>query len=66
VGFLLPLNIHLCESKEGMLTVKRTRSDLVESGKEDLKEIIFQLTGEKVGSFHTDISSRTGERVMGI
>jgi uncharacterized protein YbcI len=63
-GVLTPAEYSLCESKEGMLTVKRTRSDLVESGIEDLKEIIFQLTGEKVGSFHTDISSRTGERVM--
>ena len=47
-----------------MLTIKRTRSELVESGIEDLYEIILNITGEKVKSFHTDLSSRTGERVM--
>lgn len=43
---------------------KENRSELVESGIDDLKEIILELTGEEVKSFHTDISSRTGERVM--
>ncbi|MCY9191179.1 Na-translocating system protein MpsC family protein, partial [Bacillus mojavensis] len=29
-----------------------------------LKDIILTITGEEVKSFHTDLSSRTGERVM--
>ncbi|PGC99321.1 DUF2294 domain-containing protein [Bacillus toyonensis] len=63
-GILTPAEYTVCETKEGMLTIKKNRSELVESGIEDLKEIILELTGEKVRSFHTDISSRTGERVM--
>ncbi|WLR54781.1 DUF2294 domain-containing protein [Mesobacillus subterraneus] len=63
-GVLTPAEYSVCETKEGMLTVKKTRSELVESGLGTLKEIIFTNSGEQVKSFHTDISSRTGERVM--
>ncbi|KGX84609.1 Na-translocating system protein MpsC family protein [Pontibacillus marinus] len=63
-GILTPAEYRVCETKEGMLTIKKTRSELVESGIEDLKDIILTVTGEKVKSFHTDISTRTGERVM--
>jgi len=63
-GILTPAEYTVCETKEGMLTIKKTRSELVESGIEGLKDIILTVTGEKVKSFHTDISSRTGERVM--
>jgi len=63
-GILTPAEYNLCETKEGMLSVKRNRSDLVESGNEDLRRIIQNITGEKVKTFHTDISTRTGERIM--
>ncbi|WP_456278609.1 DUF2294 domain-containing protein [Bacillus sp. AK128] len=63
-GILTPAEYTLSETKEGTLSIKRVRSDLVESGVEDLKEIIFSITEEKVKSFYTDISTRTGERIM--
>lgn len=63
-GILTPAEYLVCETKEGLLSIKRIRSDLVESGIEDLKEIILTITGEEVKSFFTDISTRTGERVM--
>ena len=63
-GILTPAEYLVCETKEGMLSIKRIRSDLVESGIKDLKEIILTITGEEVKSFFTDISTRTGERVM--
>ncbi|MBS4175011.1 DUF2294 domain-containing protein [Bacillus sp. FJAT-49736] len=63
-GILTPAEYSVCETKDGMLTIKKTRSELVESGIEDLKAIILKITGEKVKGFHTDISSRTGERLM--
>ncbi|MCM3163547.1 DUF2294 domain-containing protein [Metabacillus litoralis] len=63
-GVLTPAEYAVCETKEGMLTIKKTRSELVESGIEDLIDIILTITEEKVKSFHTDISTRTGERVM--
>ncbi|KIL48290.1 DUF2294 domain-containing protein [Jeotgalibacillus soli] len=63
-GILTPAEYSLCETKEGMISIKRMRSDLIESGIEGLKEIILNITGEEVKSFHTDISTRDGERVM--
>ncbi|PLS05760.1 DUF2294 domain-containing protein [Neobacillus cucumis] len=61
---LTPAEYSLCSNKEGKLSVKRNRNSLVESGQEDLKEIILTITKQEVVSFHTDISTTTGERVM--
>lgn len=61
---LTPAEYSLCKDKDGMLSVKKNRNGLVESGIEQLKEIISSTTGEEVSSFHTDISTQTGERVM--
>ncbi|WP_077210753.1 DUF2294 domain-containing protein [Bacillus dakarensis] len=63
-GILTPAEYTVCQSKEGMLSIKNTRSELVESGLDQLKEIILSITGEEVKSFHTDLSTVTGERVM--
>ena len=63
-GILTPAEYKLCNTKEGLLSVKRIRSDLVESGRDYLGTVIGELTGEKVTGFHTDISTNTGERVM--
>lgn len=63
-GILTPAEYNVCETKGGMLNIKRTRSELVESGVEELYNIVLTVTGEKVKSFHTDLSSRTGERIM--
>ncbi|MCM2534831.1 DUF2294 domain-containing protein [Neobacillus pocheonensis] len=61
---LTPAEYSLCKDKEGLLSVKQNRNSLVESGLEDLKEIIFSITDQKVISFYTDLSTQTGERVM--
>lgn len=63
-GILTPAEYSLCQDKDGLLSVKENRNSLVETGVEDLKEIIFSLTDEEVTGFHTDISTRTGERLM--
>ncbi len=63
-GILTPAEYKLCNTKEGLLSVKRIRSDLVESDREYLGTVIAALTGETVKSFHTDISTETGERIM--
>ena len=63
-GILTPAEYSVCKDKEGLLSVKKNRNSLVESGLEDLKEIILTITGQEVISFHTDISTQTGERVM--
>ncbi len=63
-GVLTPAEYKLAETIEGLLSVKKNRADLVEIGRDELGEIIKELTGEEVITFHTDISTRTGERVM--
>lgn len=63
-GILSPAEYSLCQDKEGLLSVKTTRNSLVESGIDQLKEIINTITDEEVVSFYTDISTQTGERVM--
>jgi uncharacterized protein YbcI len=61
---LTPAEYSLCKDKEGLLSIKKIRNSLVESGSEELKHIIFSLTGQEVVSFYTDISTQTGERIM--
>jgi uncharacterized protein YbcI len=63
-GILTPAEYTVCQDKEGLLSVKEHRNSLVESGLKDLKDIIVTITDHEVGSFHTDISTSTGERVM--
>ncbi|BAB07589.1 DUF2294 domain-containing protein [Halalkalibacterium halodurans] len=63
-GILTPAEYALCETQEGRISIKRTRADLVESGEKDLKEIIRSIIGEQVLSIHTDLSTRTGERII--
>ncbi|WP_033826493.1 DUF2294 domain-containing protein [Bacillus andreraoultii] len=63
-GILTPAEYSLCKDKEGLLSVKENRNSLVETGVEELKKIIYDLTGEKVISFYTDLSTKTGERMM--
>jgi uncharacterized protein YbcI len=63
-GILTPAEFKLCETKEGLLSVKRIRCDLVEADRGKLSQMIKDLTGEEVVSLHTDISTRTGERIM--
>ena len=63
-GILTPAEYSLCRDKEGLLSVKENRNSLVESGLDDLKEIILTITNHEVVNFHTDISTNTGERVM--
>ncbi len=62
-GILTPAEYRVCSTNEG-LNIKRTRSELVESGEQDLNDIILKITGIKVMSFHSDLSTVTGERII--
>jgi uncharacterized protein YbcI len=61
---LTPAEYSLCKDKEGMLSVKKNRNSLVESGITELKEMMFTITNHEVVSFYTDISTNSGERIM--
>ena len=63
-GILTPAEYKVCQTSEGILSIKKIRADLVEAGRDMLGEIIKEKKGEEVITFHTDISTKTGERVM--
>lgn len=63
-GILTVAEQTLASTKEGLVSVKKIRMELVESGSEQLKQMMFELTGTEVISFHTDISTKTGERII--
>lgn len=63
-GVLTPAEYAVCQEKEGLLSVKKMRNSLVESGVKEIKEALSTITGLEVVNFHTDLSTKTGERVM--
>lgn len=63
-GVLTPAEQQLVKSPQGTDLIKRVRSNLLEQGRELLAKAIETITGLQVVSLHTDISTRTGERVI--
>jgi len=63
-GVLTPAEAHLAQSPQGADLIKRTRERLIEDARDLLEKMIFNLLNISVKSLHTDISTRTGERVM--
>jgi uncharacterized protein YbcI len=63
-GVLTPAEEQLSKSVEGAELVKRTRVQLLEGARTLLESIILEITGYRVQSLHTDISTKTGERVI--
>lgn len=66
-GVLTPAEKGLAESSdyaEGGKLVKEVRKQLLEKARPLLETIVRDITGRAVVSLHTDISTRTGERVI--
>ncbi len=63
-GVLTPAEVHLAKSPDGADMIKRTRLKLVDGAREILEKIVFELTGSRVVTLHTDISTRKGERIF--
>lgn len=63
-GVLTPAETHLAKREGGAALIKEMRMRLIESSRDMLEAIIEEQTGASVVSLHTDISSRTGERVF--
>ena len=64
---LTPAEIKLVEVEDptrGRDLVKALRRQLFEQGRPMLETAIREITGVEVRSMHTDISTRTGERVI--
>lgn len=52
------------EPKRGRYLIKQVRQELIEQGRPLLDAVIEGILAVKVVSLHTDISARTGERVI--
>lgn len=63
-GILTPAEQKLAESRDGMLMVKDMRRQLFETARPYLVEIVRNITGCRLVSLHTDLSTGTGERVV--
>lgn len=63
-GILTPAEVKLAETHEGRTLVKETRRQLFESSRPLLETIVQEVTGCRLISLHTDMSTRTGERMI--
>jgi len=63
-GILTPAEEKLISEVDGAQIVKQVRRRLIESSRSILDKLIEEKIEAKVVSLHTDISSRTGERII--
>ncbi len=66
-GVLTPAEKQLAkvdEGTKGRTLIKQVRIELIEKARMLLDTIVGDITGQKVKSLHTDISTVTGERVI--
>jgi len=65
-GVLTPAEVHLAQSEGGRRRelLKQVRWELLEKGRPMLEAVILNIIGIPVESVHTDISTRTGERII--
>ena len=63
-GVLTPAEVKLAQNPDGHSLIKQVRRQLLEGSRPLLEEIVQQATGSRVVSLHTDISVKTGERVI--
>lgn len=63
-GIITPAERKLAETREGQNLVKETRRQLFESSRPLIEEIVKQIFGCQLVSLHTDMSVKTGERII--
>jgi len=63
-GILTPAELKLAEAREGQALVKEARRQLFESSRALLEGIVRDTIGCGVISLHTDMSTKTGERIV--
>jgi uncharacterized protein YbcI len=52
------------DSISGRTLIKQVRAELLEKARPSLEALVRDITGAKVSSLHTDISTVTGERII--
>lgn len=63
-GVLTPAEEQLAKTTEGAELIKKTRVQLLEGARLLLENIISDITACQLKSLHTDISTKTGERII--
>lgn len=63
-GFLSPAEQKLAEDRSGVELVKKARTMLFENAEEYFKKLINQVIDIDIVSIHSDVSTRTGEKVI--
>jgi uncharacterized protein YbcI len=61
---LTPAEEKLAQDPAGQRLVKEVRTQLIEGSRSMLDEMILDLAGVRVVSLHSDISVKTGERII--
>lgn len=63
-GLMTPAEQKLAATPEGRDLVKEMRRQLFETSRPLLEEMVQTITGTNLVSLHTDMSTKTGERVV--
>jgi len=63
-GFLSQMEQKLAESSQGVELLKRVRTSLFESAGEYFEKTIKDVVDVTIVSLHSDVSTRTGEKVI--
>lgn len=63
-GVLTPAEVKLAQTGEGHDLIKQIRRQLLEGSRPLLEAVVQEKTGSQVVSLHTDVSVKTGERVI--
>jgi uncharacterized protein YbcI len=63
-GILTAGDRKLAETREGQALLKETRRQLFEACITTFEEMVTSLIGCKLVSLHTDLSTKTGERII--
>ena len=64
LGVLTPAEEKLAQEPEGKILLKQVRTQLIESSRPLLESSVCDITGVPVISLHSDVSTRTGERII--
>lgn len=63
-GFLSPSEQKLTDNPQGIELFKKVRTSLFEGGRGYLETLIMDVIGVAIVSTHSDISTKTGEKII--
>jgi uncharacterized protein YbcI len=63
-GVLTQAEKKLAETEHGRNLIKETRHQLFETSRPLLQTLVKEILGYDIRSFHSDISTKTGERIV--